>query len=68
MEWHDIFPANMHVKLHHLCKKWCSVSPSGNTVRQHQCGKQTREGWSNCARYSAKHLRNSASFTAKLQV
>jgi len=44
MELHDIFPTNMHVKLHHVCKKWLSITPSGNTVRQHQCGKQTKEG------------------------
>jgi len=44
MEWHDIFPTNMHVKLHHLCKKWFSITLSGNIVRQHQRGKQTREG------------------------
>jgi len=68
MEWHDVFPTNMHVKLHHLCKKWFSLTPSGYTVRQHQCDKQTREGWSDCACYSAKHLRNPASFTAKLQI
>ena len=43
MEWHDIFPTNMHVKLHHLWKKWGSVTPSGNTLRRHQCGKQTRD-------------------------
>jgi len=43
MEWHDIFPTNMHVKLHHLWKKWGSVTPSGNTLQQHQCGKQTRD-------------------------
>jgi len=68
MEWNDIFPTKMHVKLHHLCKKWFSITPSGNTVRQHQCDKQTREGWSDCAWYSAKHLRNPASFTAKWQI
>jgi len=43
MEWHEIFPTNMHVKLHHLCKNGL-VLPSGNTVQQHKCGKQTREG------------------------
>jgi len=58
----------MHVKLHHLCKKWFSITPFGNTVRQHQCGKQTREGWSDCARYPAKHLRIPASFTTKWQI
>jgi len=31
MEWHDIFPTNMRVKLHHLWKKWGSVTPSGVT-------------------------------------
>jgi len=40
------FSAHKHVKLHHFvkhfCKKWCSITPSGNTVRQHQCGKQVR--------------------------
>jgi len=37
-------------------EKWGGVTPSGNTLRQHQCGKQTRKGLSNCVRYSAKHL------------
>jgi len=64
MEWH-IFPTNMHVKLHHLCKKWFSLTPSGCTVRQHQCGKQTRDGWSDFSWYSAKYLRNPAGFTAE---
>jgi len=32
--------AHKHVKLHHFCKKlWC-ITPSGNPVQQHQCGKQ----------------------------
>jgi len=42
MERHDIFPTNKHVKFPHLCKKWFSITPSGYTVRQHQCG----ERWS----------------------
>jgi len=58
----------MHVKLHHLCKKCFSITPFGNTVRQRQCGKRTREGWSDCTWYSAKNLRNPASFTAKWQI
>jgi len=32
-------------KLHHFCKKLCCILPSGNTVQQHQCGKQTIAGW-----------------------
>jgi len=44
MEWHDIFPTNMRVNYTIFGKKWGDVTPSGNTLRQHQCGKQTREG------------------------
>jgi len=64
MEWHS-FPTNMRVKLHHLCKKWFSITTAGCTVRKHQCGKQTREGRSDSAWYSAKYLRNPAGFTGK---
>jgi len=42
-----------HVKLHHFCKfffQWCSITPSGNTLRQHQCGKQARALGPDCAR------------------
>jgi len=36
MEWHDIFPTNIHVKLHHLCKKWFSItSPVENGLVLH---------------------------------
>jgi len=34
-------PAQAYKK---ILQKWCSVTPSGNTVRQHQCGKQARVG------------------------
>jgi len=50
MEWHGIFPTHVHVKLHHFCKKSCSVTPSGNTVQQHQCGKQAQASRQDCAR------------------
>jgi len=36
---------NKHVKLHHFCKNYGCISPSGNTVQQHQCGKQAIAGW-----------------------
>jgi len=37
--------AHKHVKWHHFCEKlWC-IAPSGNTVQQHQCGKQSIAGW-----------------------
>jgi len=48
--WHEIFPTHKHVKLHHICKTWCSIAPSGNTVQQHRCGKQARACWPDCAR------------------
>jgi len=28
---------------------FCSITPLGNTVRQHQCGNQARAGWRFCA-------------------
>jgi len=37
--------AHKHAKLHHFCKKLCCISPSGNTVQQHQCGKQAIARW-----------------------
>jgi len=33
--------AHKHVKLHNFCKKIYCVTPSGNNVQQHQCGKQS---------------------------
>jgi len=36
----DFSDAHKHVKLHHFCKKLCCITPPGNTVEQHQCGKQ----------------------------
>ena len=33
-------PKNKHVKLHHFCEKLCCITTSGNTVQQHQWGKQ----------------------------
>jgi len=33
--------AHKHVKWHHACDKMCCIAPSGNTVQQHQCGKQS---------------------------
>jgi len=42
--WYEIFPTHQHVELQHLRKKWCSIAPSGNTVRQHQYCKQARAG------------------------
>jgi len=30
------------LKNYTILQKWCSVAQSGNTVRQHQCGKQGR--------------------------
>jgi len=36
--------AHKHVKLHHFCKKMCCIATSGNTVQQHQCGKQAIAG------------------------
>jgi len=32
--------ARKHVKLHQFCEKMCCITLSGNTVHQHQCGKQ----------------------------
>jgi len=49
MVWHKSSPTQKHEKLHHICKKWCSVTPSDITVRQHQCGMQARAGWPDCA-------------------
>ena len=41
-----------HFSYTHACKS--SITPSGNTVWQHQCGRQTRACWPDCARYSAQ--------------
>jgi len=62
MEWHHIFPTHMHVKvhgvvLHHLT----TLFDNTNAVRKPEHGDQ-------CTVNSAKHLWNSASFTAKLQI
>jgi len=27
----------------------CKITPCGNTIRQRQCGKQSRSGWPDCA-------------------
>jgi len=40
------------------------ITPSGDTVQQHQCGKQSIAGDKLCTVYSAKQLRN----PAKLQI
>jgi len=37
--------AHKHVKWHHFCEKLCCITPSGNTVQQHQCGKQSTARW-----------------------
>jgi len=47
---HEIFSTHKHVKVHHFRKKWCSIMPSDNTVQQHQCSKQARAVWPDCAR------------------
>ena len=41
------YPTTMHkhVKWHHFCEKLCCITPSGNTVQQHKCGKQSIAGW-----------------------
>jgi len=50
------------------------ITPSGNTVQQHHCGKQAIvtvtivTGDRQRTVYSAKQLRNPAKFTAKLQI
>ena len=36
--------AQKHVKLHHFCEILCCITPSGNTVEQHHCGKQSIAG------------------------
>jgi len=36
----DAHAHNKHAKLHHFCKKFCCITSYGNTVQQHQCGKQ----------------------------
>ena len=36
--------AHNNVKLHHFCKKVYCITRSGNTVQQHQCGKQSIAG------------------------
>jgi len=36
--------AHKHVKLHSFCEKLCCITPPGNTVQQHQCGKQSIVG------------------------
>jgi len=37
--------AHKRVKWHYFCEKLCCITPSGNTVQQHQCGKQAIAGW-----------------------
>ena len=37
--------AHKHAKWHHFCEKFCCLTPSGNTVQQHQRGKQSIAGW-----------------------
>ena len=34
----------------------CKITPSDNTVREHQCGKKSREGWSDCARFVLQNI------------
>jgi len=36
--------AHKYVKFHQFCEKLCCITPSGNTVQQHQCGKQSIAG------------------------
>jgi len=40
----DAHAHNKHVKLHHFRKIFCCITPSGNTVQQHQCAKQAISG------------------------
>jgi len=47
--WHGIFPTH-DLKKYTILQKWCSIAQSGITVRQHQCGKQARAEWPDCAR------------------
>jgi len=41
----DAHAHSKHVKWHHFCEKLCCITPSGNTIQQHQCGKQSIAGW-----------------------
>ena len=59
--------ARKHVKFHHFCKTLCCITTTGNTVQQHQWGKQATDK-KLCTVYSAKQLRNPAKFTGKLQI
>ena len=45
--WKNAFRrhAHKHVKWYHFCVKLCCITPSGNTVQQHQCGKQSIARW-----------------------
>jgi len=58
--------AHKHAKLH--CKKLCCVAPSGNTIQQHQCGKQAVAGRQTVHGVFCQTLRNPVKFTAKLQI
>ena len=46
-KWHQFFDG---VARNLLYTQACKITPSGNTVRQHQCRKQSRAWWPDCAR------------------
>ena len=50
MVWHEIFPTH-EVEVYSILRKLCRITQCGNTVPQHQCGKQARAEWSDCARW-----------------
>jgi len=59
LKLHQIVPMSrwfgtkfLHTRLKNytIFVKWCSFTQSGNTLRQHQCGKQARAEWPDWAR------------------
>jgi len=44
------FFLHTRLKNYTILQKLCRITQSGNAVRQHQCGKQARAEWPDCAR------------------
>ena len=60
--------AYKHVKLHHFCENCVVVTPSGNTVQQHQCGKQFIAGRQTVHGVFCQTIQNPDKFLTKLQI
>jgi len=57
-----------HAKWHHFCEKLCCNTPSGNTVQQHQCGKQSIAGWQTVHSVLCQTITKSCRIHCQLQI